>query len=379
MKSDKHLRPPSVRKENFILNQAGVIKDEEFQTEPIGFFKDALIRFTKNKASIVAFFIIAITVVMAIFGPMFNDYGYKQQHAKFINMPPRVPFLENMGILDGTRVLTGRAKASLDDTSRYPEGSIIGITREYTVLGVEMVDVEVDYYQYLGAKEHYFWFGSDYLGRDLWTRLWRGARISLLIAFLSVAVNTFIGLFYGAIAGYYGGTADLVMMRVAEIIGGLPLLVVLTMFILYFGTGMFSITMSMVVSGWIGTAAMIRSQFYRYKDREYVLAARTLGVGDSRIIFRHIMPNAIGPIITRAMIAVPGAIFTESFLAYIGLGLQAPEPSIGVLLSTGQVSILQYPFQLFFPAFLISALMIAFNLFANGLREAFDPTRRGEE
>ncbi len=379
MRNDNDLISPSVKKEDFIFTQVDVIKDEEFQTESIGFFKDALIRFRKNKASIVAFFIIATTIFMAIFGPMMNGYGYKQQHAEFINMPPRIPLLEKLGILDGSKVLTGRAKASLEDTSRFPEGSIKRIMREYTVMGVEMVDVEVDYYKFVGAEEHYFWFGSDYLGRDLWTRLWRGARISLLIAFLSVTVNTFIGLFYGAIAGYYGGVADLVMMRVAELIGGLPLLVVLTMFILYFGTGVFTITMSMVVAGWIGTAGMIRSQFYRYKNREYVLAARTLGVGDWRIILRHIMPNAIGPIITRAMIAVPGAIFTESFLAYIGLGLQAPEPSIGVLLSTGQQSVLQHPFQLFFPAFLISALMIAFNLFSNGLREAFDPTRRGEE
>ena len=133
--------------------------------------------------------------------------------------------------------------------------------------------------------------------------------------------------------------------------------------------------MALIIRGWISTARMIRSQFLRFKNREYVLAARTLGVKDTALIFRHILPNSIGPIITKAMIEVPGAIFAESFLAFIGL--QAPEPSIGVLLSEGQKVLLHYPYQTLFPALLISILMISFNLFSNGLRDAFDPTMRG--
>ena len=169
----------------------------------------------------------------------------------------------------------------------------------------------------------------------------------------------------------------MVMMRITEIIGAFPEIVVVTLFILFFGTGMLSIILCLVVQNWIGTARMIRSQFYRYKGSEYVLAARTLGVQDMALIFRHILPNSIGPIITRAMIAIPGAIFTESFLAYIGLGIRAPESSIGVLLSQGQKIMQQYPNQVFFPAVVISLLMIAFNMLSNGLRDAFDPTQRG--
>jgi oligopeptide transport system permease protein len=164
----------------------------------------------------------------------------------------------------------------------------------------------------------------------------------------------------------------MIMMRITEIIGAFPEIVVVTLFILFFGTGILSIILCLVVQNWIGTARMIRSQFYRYKGSEYVLAARTLGVRDMAL-----MPNSIGPIITRAMIAIPGAIFTESFLAYIGLGIRAPESSIGVLLSQGQKVMQQYPNQVFFPAVVISLLMIAFNMLSNGLRDAFDPTQRG--
>ena len=200
---------------------------------------------------------------------------------------------------------------------------------------------------------------------------------SLLIAFISVICNVCIGIVYGSIAGYYGGKVDMIMMRITEIIGAFPEIVVVTLFILFFGTGILSIILCLVVQNWIGTARMIRSQFYRYKGSEYVLAARTLGVRDMALIFRHILPNSIGPIITRAMIAIPGAIFTESFLAYIGLGIRAPESSIGVLLSQGQKVMQQYPNQVFFPAVVISLLMIAFNMLSNGLRDAFDPTQRG--
>ena len=169
------------------------------------------------------------------------------------------------------------------------------------------------------------------------------------------------------------------MMRICEIIRALPNVVVVTMFILVFGSGLRSLILAMVVRGWVPTARMIRTQFLRFKNREYVMAAKTMGVPDRKLIFRHILPNSIGPIITRTMVAIPGAIFTESFLAYIGLGLRAPEPSIGTMLSDGQAVLLLYPTQTLFPAIVISVLMIAFNLFSNGLRDAFDPTQRGAE
>lgn len=368
----------NIPKEKFKLVQFDEqIQDVKFETKPIGFFKDVLIRFSRNKASVVAFVLIGIITFFAIFGPSMNEYGFNDQDVNRVNLTPRIKYIEGIGIADGSRTLYNRRKEYLTDIDRYPEGAIIETFNEQLVLDVEMVDVRVDQYKMNGFKEDYFWFGTDYVGRDIWTRLWRGARVSLTIALLSVTINLCIGVVYGSIAGYYGGKIDMYMMRFVEILRAFPNIVVITLFIMYFGTGMFSIVMSMVIKGWVGTARMVRAQFYRFKGSEYVLAARTLGVKDSVLIFRHILPNSIGPIITRTMLAVPGAIFSESFLAYIGLGLQAPEPSIGVLLSHGQKVLLHHPYQTLFPGLLISILMISFNLLANGLRDAFDPTLRG--
>lgn len=356
------------------------IRDEKFQTKPIGFFKDAMIRLAHSKVSMLSVAVIAIIIVLALIVPNVTGYSYTEQNIALKNLPPKIPVLCDMGIADGARVLEKRKVESLTDTSRYPEGSIIEIVNEYELKGTPMCDVKVDAYIYAGADpDEYHWFGTDYLGRDLMTRLFQGTRISLLIAFFSVITNCIIGVVYGAIAGYYGGKVDLVLTHVAEILDGMPYTVVAILFMILFGAGMLSIILALCITGWIGTSRLIRSQFYRYKGREYVLAARTLGVPDATLIFRHILPNCVGPLITRTMIAIPGAIFSESFLAFLGLGIKAPNPSIGVLLSNGQDVLLQYPYQVFFPAVLISLLMIAFNLFSNGLRDALDPTKRGEE
>ena len=352
------------------------LKDARFETQPIGFFKDAAIRLCHNGAALAALVLILIVIFMAAFGPGMNKYGYNDQYIDYVNMPPKIPFLAQFGMADGSRVLQNRRLDNVNNPEKMPQDAILEIFNEREVRGVTMVDVKVDYYLYTGCGET-FWFGTDYLGRDLWTRLWRGTRISLFIAIISVLTNVVIGVVYGSVAGYYGGKVDMVMMRICEIIQSFPRVVIATLFIMVFGTGLFSIIMSLLISGWISTARMIRSQFYRFKDREYVLAARTMGISDRSIIFRYILPNSLGPIITSTMIAVPSAIFTESFLAYIGLGLQAPEPSIGVLLSEGQKVLLNYPFQSLFPGIVISVLMICFNLFGNGLRDAMDPTLRG--
>lgn len=355
------------------------IKDEVPITEPVGYYKDALNRLRKNKVSVVSFWIIVLIILLAIVVPEVTGYSYTQQNVDGKDLPPRIPVLEDIGIADGTRILTNKKKSSIEDPKRFPEGSVLEIVNEYQVRGQPVVDVKVDYYRYCGLEENeYHWFGTDYVGRDILTRLFQGARISLLIAFISVITNLVIGVIYGSVAGYYGGKVDMFMTHFAEVLDGLPYIVVTILFMLLFGAGMFSIILALTVTGWIGTARLTRAQFYRYKGREYVLAARTMGIPDRRLIFRHVLPNTIGPLITRAMIAIPGAIFSESFLAYIGLGIAPPEPSIGILLSAGQDVLLQYGYQTLFPAVLISLLMIAFNLFSNGLRDAMDPTRRGE-
>ncbi len=361
------------------VHKDDMIHDANFETQPVGYFKDAMIRLKRNKASVLSFSVICLIAFFSVFGPAMTPYGFNDQDGGLANMPPRIPGLEKLGIADGTRLLTNKRVTSLANASKYPEGSIIAMKNKRLINDVEIVDVLVDYYKYSGAGDRYFWMGTDYLGRDLWARLWRGSRVSLLIALVAVAVNTVMGIVYGAISGFYGGRVDNLMMRITEIVSAFPEIVVVTLFIIAFGTGMTSIILALVIRGWVPVARMVRSQFLRFKNREYVLAARTLGVKDSALIFKHILPNSMGPIITRMMIAVPSAIFAESFLAYVGLGLKAPEPSIGILLSNGQKVLLLYPYQTLFPAILISALMICFNLFSNGLRDALNPTMRGQE
>ena len=351
------------------------LKDEKFEDEAIGFFKDAMIRFRKNKASVTAFVIIAIIIVMSIFGPMMNEYNYKEQNVKLALMPARIPGIEKLGICNGVKTINVR-KDSIEE--RYKD-SLVKVVEEYKVRGTDMATIKVDMYKYKEVQDKYFWFGTDSLGRDQWTRLWKGSRISLIIAILSMSVNIVIGVIYGAISGYYGGVVDLIMQRIIEILGGIPLMVIVILFVLYYGPGIIPIALALCLTGWIGMSRMIRAQFYKYKGMEYVLASRTLGASDRTLIFRHILPNAMGIIITVSALAIPGAIFSESFLAYIGLGLQAPEPSIGVLLAEGQQVLLEHPHLTIFPALLISILMISFNLLGNGLRDAFDPTLRGQE
>jgi len=368
--------------EMFISAELGEIGDEEFKTKPIGFFKDSMIRLSKKKVSMISFGFICVIIFLAIFAPTFNEFTYVQQHVTPLdlrNMPPRIPGLERLGIANGTRVIPNIRMTSVEDPYRFPPNSVIDIRNERYVMNVLMVDVLVDFYIYNDVEDMYFWFGTDHLGRDLFTRLFRGTRISLFIAFVAVFANLIIGVIYGAVMGYYGGTTDMIMNRIIEILDGIPNLVIIIMFVLMYGTGILSLIVALCLTGWIGVARLTRAQFYRFKVREYVLAARTLGVRDTKLIFRHILPNSMGILITRTMLAIPSAIFFESFLAYIGLGIQAPEPSLGILLADGQNVLLQFPYQVFFPAVVLSVLMVSFNLFSDGLRDALDPTKRGED
>ncbi|MDP2425610.1 MAG: ABC transporter permease [Candidatus Izemoplasmatales bacterium] len=443
------------------------IFDTQFETKPIGYFKDAISRFRKNKASVFAFFILLIIITLSIVGPNLNGFDIKYIDSSLSYLPPKSNTLAKVGIMTGYKTYPGVPYATLE--RRYDLSSIIWMSEPYEQVSISgsketirtVVDIVLDEYQerfkpqelyisggaalanmqsspyyithellkeeiftrfnpatqqwiirdtstylvtvsYLGyyyadlVERGYsftntdqnpsFWFGTDGSGQDLFTHVWTGARTSLLIGFYVMIVTVSVGVVWGSISGYYGGTVDLLMERFTEILNGVPWLVAMTLIKLYFEdvpffktNPIFLIALALVITSWIGTSRSVRAQFYRYKGREYVLASRTLGAPDRRLIFKHILPNAIGPIITASVLIVPSAIFTESAIAFLNLGPSGTIISIGTLLSNGQSVLLSSPHMVLFPAIIISLLMISFNLFGNGLRDAFNPSLRGVE
>lgn len=234
-------------------------------------------------------------------------------------------------------------------------------------------------YKLLGYKKMpKFLLGTDNSGYDLITLCFKGLRTSLIIAFVSSAVCFIFGLCWGAISGYFGGNVDLIMERFCDILGGIPWIVMMTLAILLLGNNIVTFALALCLTGWMGTAARTRTQFYRFKGREYILASRTLGAGDFRLIFKHILPNAMGTIITSSVLMIPSTIFSETTLSYLNLGLQGSN-SFGNILSRNQQYISNYPILIIFPAIIISLIMISFNLFGNGLRDAFNPSLKGSE
>ncbi len=244
-----------------------------------------------------------------------------------------------------------------------------------------------DYYIYRNGFEPKFLFGANDQGQDLFVCIASGTRFSLLLAVGISAINLFIGGVYGAIEGYYGGVLDLTMERFSEILSGVPFMVVAVLFQLHLAKAVGAVgafLFAFVLTGWIGTASTVRMQFYRYKKQEYVLASRTLGARDGRLILRHIFPNALGTVITGAALYIPSVIFSETSLSYLGIvsldDVARGMTSLGTLLSRGQAEMSMGFFHpIFFPSLVISLLMISFNLFGNGLRDAFNPSLRGVE
>lgn len=240
------------------------------------------------------------------------------------------------------------------------------------------------YFQYRYGFEPAFAFGTNAMGQDILTRLAAGARFSLIFAICIASINLCIGAVYGAIEGYYGGAIDMVMERITDVLARIPFMVVTTLFQLHLAkkVGVVpSLLFAFVLTGWIGMASTVRMQFYRYKGQEYVLASRTLGASDLRIMFKHIFPNALGTIVTSSVLVIPGVIFQESSLTYLGIvNLDSSTmTSVGTMLANGRQYLSSDPHIILFPALFISLLMISFNLFGNGLRDAFNPALRGSD
>lgn len=255
----------------------------------------------------------------------------------------------------------------------------------------DMWNVRVDYreyYRYLhykagdGIEYPSFLLGTNNAGKDLFTCLASGARFSFVLAIVVASVNLFVGAVYGAIEGYYGGKLDLIMERIVDILASIPFMIVITLLKYHFNVSHAIILfIAFFLTGWTGMAGSTRMQFYRFKNQEYVLVARTLGAKDSRVMFKHIFPNAIGTLITRSVLVIPGVIFSETSLSYLGIiNLNTGNlTSVGTLLATGQNYLFTYPHMILFPSIFISLLMLSFNLFGNGLRDAFNPSLRGTE
>lgn len=330
------------RKEWLVLAESDQMNPDHISdAPPLTYWQDTWKRFRKNKGALTGFIIIILLVIMAIVGPYMTKFGFDDQNLQRAKMPPKVPVLENI-----------------------------------PWLGFSGKDIHgVDQYAKKGVTD-YFWFGTDELGRDLWTRVWQGTRISLYIALLAATIDLILGVAYGGISAFYGGRVDNIMQRIIEVLVGIPSLIVIILLILVLKPGIISITLAMVITGWVGMARIVRGQILKLKNQEYVLAARTLGAKDRRLLWKHLIPNTFGPIVVTSMFTIPGAIFTEAFLSFIGLGLQPPIASLGTLVNDGFKMMRINPHMMIESSIVISLIMISFNLLGDGLRDALDPKMR---
>ncbi|SEN43971.1 oligopeptide transport system permease protein [Mesobacillus persicus] len=373
-KIPKDLFKPLVREED---------TSEKISSPSRTFGQDARRTLFANKMAMVCIFLLIAIILMSIFGPMFNKYETDDQDLSRAKMPPRVPVLENISWLgfDGTLSSTYNGK----DVEQATAKAIARYDNQEDFIDIKVLnegdgsrnsaEVKATYHIY-EAKElqdTYFWIGTDTLGRDQWTRLWEGTRVSLIIAFVAAAIDLVVGVAYGGVSGFYGGRVDNILQRIVEILVGIPNLVIILLMMLVLQPGIVSIVIALTITGWTGMARIVRGEVLKVKSQEFVLAARTLGTPNGTIIRKHLVPNISGIIIINTMFTIPGAIFFEAFLSFIGLGIVPPDASLGSLIDIGFDNMTLYPHLLIFPAILISVIMIAFNIVGDGLRDAFDP------
>lgn len=221
-----------------------------------------------------------------------------------------------------------------------------------------------------------YFFGTDDLGRDIFVRVWVGARISIFIGFAAAVIDLIIGVAWGAIAGMRGGRVDEVMMRIADVLTAVPYLLVVIILLVVMQPGLLPMIIAISITGWVNMARITRSEILKLKNQEYVLAARTLGASTGHLIMKHLIPNALGAILVTMTLTIPSAIFTEAFLSYLGLGVPAPLASWGTMANDGYPALANAPWRLFFPAAFICLTIFAFNTVGDGLRDALDPKLR---
>lgn len=298
---------------------ANASESESITRPSTSYWKDAMHRLSKNKAAMICLAIIVLICLASIIIPMVSPYTMSEQH----------------------------------------------LTHTYAPMGF---NDPVDGHAHL--------FGTDSLGRDIFTRIWHGARVSLFISFTAVFVNFIIGIIYGGISGYVGGAVDNIMMRIIEIINGIPYLIIVILLMMVLPKGTMTLVIAYAAVGWTGMARLVRGQVMSLKEQDYVVAAKVMGGKASRIIGKHLLPNTLSVVIVNITLQIPSAIFTEAFLSYIGLGVPVPLASWGTLANEGSRVFQMYPSQLIIPAICISLTMLSFNLLGDGLRDALDPKLR---
>ena len=360
------------------------------------FWQDVRKRLWANKPAMLGLGFIILLVLAAIFGPMLSRHTYFEQNLKLSNVPP---LFQTYAVTDGsgatTRFFFNSGNLNLYEVT--PSGEVVGLIRpakkdlikkqQQFKFGDREVLLDTAKQQLSFADgaalapSGWQWnmsnlLGTDQLGRDVLARQLYGARISLTVAFVATLVNFFIGVFYGGLAGYLGGKADTIMMRIVEVISTIPLTLYVILIMVVFNSGFLSVVLAIGSVYWVDMARIVRGQILTLKQQDYVAAARTMGASTPRILVRHLLPNSVGPILVTLTMLIPSAIFIESFMSFIGLGVTPPEASWGTLTSEAVETLRAYPYQLFFPAAAISLTMFAFNFLGDGLRDALDPRLR---
>ena len=319
--------------------------NEKIAAPSLTFTQDVWLRLKKNKGAVVSLIVILLMVIVA-FGstPFINKSTLVKSQPQYANLPAKVPGL------DAINGLNGKIKQGGVWVDAYAKNDV--------------------------PKDKYFYLGTDYLGRSLAQRIIYGTKVSLIVALVATFFDLTVGVAYGIISGWKGGRVDNVMQRIIEIISSIPNLVIVVLMLVVLKPGMTSIILAIAISSWTTMARMIRAETLSLKTQEYVLAARTLGESPTKIAWKHLVTNLSSIIIIQTMYTIPSAIFFEAFLSFIGIGITAPETSLGVLLNEGQKNFQFLPYHMWYPAIVLCVLMIAFNLLGDGLRDAFDPKTR---
>ena len=379
-------------------------KDKEIISRPsMTYWQDAWRRLKKSPLSMLGLAFIIFMVLVAIIGPYVLPHDYSTQELTLANIPPSIQIYK---VDDDTffymhaeyKLFNVTKDGKLLDKIKETQNNLTDRNRVYNIDGKELIldysyaaqkpadnpegikfkllleGEEIKPFDKVKNKEYFF--GTDALGRDVLSRVIYGAGISLLIALIATVVNFFIGVLYGGISGYFGGQVDNIMMRIVDIINVIPLLLYVILLSVIIGPGFKSIIIALGSVYWVGMARIVRGQVLSLKEQEYVLSARTLGASSMRIMIRHLIPNAMGPIIVSMTMMIPSAIFTEAFLSFIGIGVNAPMASWGTLANDALGGLRSYPYQLFYPSLAISLTMLAFNFLGDGLRDALDPRLR---